>query len=273
MGHFSRRDFLRTLGIGAGSLTISRLLAACNLSQPVRPALPASAATLSVPAAPPGTSLPAGAADAIYTNGTVLTMDAGRTIAEAIAISGEKILSVGPASAVLQLSGPNSAIIDLRGRTLMPGFIDAHSHIIFSAPTKEDFLQLQQLALSGGVTTTTEMTVTPDLLDRLTAYEYRGCIRLLYNTYFGYNDVCGESPNSTWYRSHPPRQDISAHIRNQGVKVFSDGGACNAPAVSFEYPGGYGHGDLYYTQDEMNQIVAQIHADGYQVAVHALGDR
>ncbi len=45
------------------------------------------------------------------------------------------------------------------------------------------------------------------------------------------------------------------------------------PAVSFEYAGGYGNGDLYMTQDEMNRVVAQIHADGYQVAVHALGDR
>ncbi|MEK6256854.1 MAG: amidohydrolase family protein, partial [Chloroflexota bacterium] len=62
-------------------------------------------------------------------------------------------------------------------------------------------------------------------------------------------------------------------LRIGGVKVFADGGVCGLPAVSFEYPGGQGKGDLWFTQDEMNQIVASIHAAGYQVAIHAQGDR
>ncbi len=57
------------------------------------------------------------------------------------------------------------------------------------------------------------------------------------------------------------------------MKIFADGGSCNVPAVSFEYPGGYGQGDLYFTQEQMTQAVARAQADGYQVAVHALGDR
>lgn len=274
MKRFARRDFLRVLGWAGGALGMERVLAACNL--PLTPE--ASSPTGGPPEAPsvasgaPGV-VASGEADVIYTNGTVLTMDQNSSIAQAIALQGEKILAVGTSQDVDRERGGHTSVIDLAGRTLLPGFIDCHSHIIFSAPTKEEFLEIQRLALSGGITTTTEMTVTPDLLDRMMAYEYRGYIRLRYNTYFAYNNVCGDSFDPGLYRAHAPRQDISAHIRNQGVKVFSDGGACNVPAVSFEYPGGYGQGDLYHTQDEMNHIVAQIQADGYQVAVHALGDR
>jgi predicted amidohydrolase YtcJ len=174
---------------------------------------------------------------------------------------------------VLRHGDGNTQMISLQGHTLIPGFVDTHSHIIFASQTKEEFLQLQQVALSSGITTTTEMSVTPELLERLQAYEYRSIIRLRYNTYLLYNTNCGEGFDPSWYRSHAARQDISGRVRNQGVKIFADGGSCNVPAVSFEYPGGYGQGDLYYTQEQMNAIIAQADADGYQVAVHALGDR
>jgi predicted amidohydrolase YtcJ len=62
-------------------------------------------------------------------------------------------------------------------------------------------------------------------------------------------------------------------LRIGGVKVFSDGGSCGGPAVSFEYPNDGGQGDLFFTQEEMDRIVATVHADGYQLAIHALGDR
>lgn len=265
---FSRRDFLRALGIAGGSAILSRLLAACNL--PVGAG--GRVGPTSAPSAAPA-QLPGGSADVIYTNGAVLTMNPGSEVAEAVAIQGDRILAVGSRSDVESQRGSRTALINLQGRALMPGFIDCHSHIIFSSPAKEDFLQLQDLAISGGITSTTEMTVTPELWDRLLAYDYRGYIRLRYHTYLGFNDACGDPFDPGWYRAHPPRTDVSDHIRNQGVKVFADGGACNVPAVTFEYPGGYGHGDLYMTQDQMNQVIARIDADGYQVAVHALGDR
>jgi predicted amidohydrolase YtcJ len=265
MKPFSRRDFLRVAGLGGASVLLDRFLTACNLKSPA-PAAGTSAVGGQDAAL-------GGAAEVIYTGGHILTMDDGQPTVEALAIAGGKILAVGSNDEVMPERGSDSVVVDLDGRTLMPGFVDSHSHIINSAPTKEEFLQLQHLALSGGITTTTEMTVTPELMDRLLAYDYRGYIRLRYNTYLGFNDSCGEPFDPEWYKSRPQGKDISAHIRNQGVKIFSDGGACNVPAVTFEYPGGYGHGDLYMTQEEMNRVVAQAQAAGYQVAVHALGDR
>jgi len=268
MKPFSRRDFLRALGLAGGSAFLSRLLAACNL--PLGAAAPTAAET---PASSGPLLLPAGTADVIYTNGPVLTMNSGNEVAEAIAIRGGQVLAVGRKADVEAERGTQTTVIDLQGHAIMPGFIDCHSHIIFNSPTKEDFLPLQSLAISGGITSTTEMTVTPELWDRLLAFDYRGYIRLRYNTYLGFNDPCGDPFDPDWYKAHPPRTDISDHIRNQGVKIFADGGSCHVPAVSFEYPGGYGQGDLYMSQDQMNQVVARIHADGYQVGVHALGDR
>jgi predicted amidohydrolase YtcJ len=63
--------------------------------------------------------------DFVFYNGQVLTADADRdfTIAEAVAVRGNKILSVGNNQQIRRLAGPNTRTIDLKGRSLTPGFI------------------------------------------------------------------------------------------------------------------------------------------------------
>src|SRR5512143_1790793 len=129
MRRFSRRDFLRALGLTGGSALLSKLLAACNLPLKSAAPSPGQAPATGIPG-----QLPSGKADVIYTNGTVLTMDQNSSVAQAIALQGEKILAVGSNQDVDQERGAGTAVIDLEGRTLLPGFIDCHSHIIFSAP-------------------------------------------------------------------------------------------------------------------------------------------
>jgi hypothetical protein len=58
-----------------------------------------------------------------------------------------------------------------------------------------------------------------------------------------------------------------------GVKIFTDGGACGKVALSFELEPGWGTGDLWYSQEELNEMVESVHAAGHQAAVHAIGDR
>lgn len=214
-----------------------------------------------------------GEADIIFTNGTILTMDKANPIVEGIAIKGNKILAVGTNEEVFKQRGNNTLLVSLGGRTLMPGFVDTHSHIIYSSHNNGDFSKFQEMAIRGGITTETEMTVTPELMNQMLGYENAGLIRLRYNTYLAYNNACGEPFDRNWYKTYAQGENVSAHIRNQGVKVFSDGGACNVPAVTFEYPGGYGQGDLYMTPDQLTATVREIQATGHQVAVHALGDR
>lgn len=64
-----------------------------------------------------------------FTGGLILTMDDGQSRAEVIVIAGGRIADVGDKS--LLASYPDAEVIDLRGRTLLPAFIDAHNHLSF----------------------------------------------------------------------------------------------------------------------------------------------
>jgi predicted amidohydrolase YtcJ len=68
-------------------------------------------------------------ADRIWTGGTVLTMNDAAMRAEAVAERGGRIVAVGSRTDVLKLQGPGTKLIDLGGRTLLPGFVDAHGHV------------------------------------------------------------------------------------------------------------------------------------------------
>jgi predicted amidohydrolase YtcJ len=74
------------------------------------------------------------AADVIFRGGTIIPMAAaGPKRAEALAVRGGKIAAVGSASELAGLQGANTQVIDLGGRTLLPGLIDPHQHSCFVA--------------------------------------------------------------------------------------------------------------------------------------------
>jgi predicted amidohydrolase YtcJ len=67
-------------------------------------------------------------ADVILHNGRVITVDANDSIAQAVALGGGKILAVGDDAAVLKLRGPQTEVVDLAGKCVLPGLIDSHVH-------------------------------------------------------------------------------------------------------------------------------------------------
>ena len=67
-------------------------------------------------------------ADLVLTNGTVITVDARDTIAEAVAVTDGRIAFAGKSSDAKKYIGERTQVIDLRGRTATPGLIDAHCH-------------------------------------------------------------------------------------------------------------------------------------------------
>lgn len=69
------------------------------------------------------------AADAIYTNGVIRTMEAPDDVAQAVAIRQGRIVAVGATHAVLAHRGSGTRVVDLQGKTMLPGFIDAHGHL------------------------------------------------------------------------------------------------------------------------------------------------
>ena len=70
------------------------------------------------------------AADAIYYGGDILTMAGDEPeYVQAIATQGEKIIFVGDKNQALEHKFGKTKLIDLQGKTLMPGFVDGHSHV------------------------------------------------------------------------------------------------------------------------------------------------
>ena len=71
----------------------------------------------------------------VFYNGEVLTMDAVNTVAQAISVRDGRIESVGANAVVSKLITEDTEVIDLAGRTLIPGFVDAHGHFPGSGQT------------------------------------------------------------------------------------------------------------------------------------------
>src|SRR5213592_4929592 len=72
-------------------------------------------------------------ADTVLLNGKVLTVDPQFSIQEAIAIRDGRISAVGKTADVRKLAGPRTRVIDLQGRTVIPGLIVSHLHGIRAA--------------------------------------------------------------------------------------------------------------------------------------------
>ncbi len=83
-------------------------------------------------------------ADVVFTNGQILTLDDADTIASTLVVSGEKIVAIGDAALAGQYAA--AQVIDLQGRTLMPGFVDSHTHIYGRPPHYIDLTEVSSVA-------------------------------------------------------------------------------------------------------------------------------
>ncbi len=86
--------------------------------------MPAQAQSPSLPASPLVRP-----ADLVLTNGKIITVDRGFTIAQAIAIAGDRIVAVGPDAAMAAHTAPGTRVVDLKGKAVMPGLVDGHAHM------------------------------------------------------------------------------------------------------------------------------------------------
>ena len=73
---------------------------------------------------------PALAPDLIIFNATVHTMDQAQPTVEAVAVAGPRILALGPSKELRALAGPGTRLVDAGGKTVLPGFNDAHVHFL-----------------------------------------------------------------------------------------------------------------------------------------------
>lgn len=88
--------------------------------------------------------------DTIFRNGKILTVDAKNSTAQAVGIFGNKFSSVGANDAVMATAGPETKVIDLQGKTVIPGIVDSHNHI-YSAGTLMEGIMLFGIDTIDGV--------------------------------------------------------------------------------------------------------------------------
>jgi predicted amidohydrolase YtcJ len=114
MAKYTRVEFLGFGAALAGAFTLGRLPGGRNIVAPLA-AQPAAGATLTEP-------------DLVVINARVLTSDAAAPRAEALAVKHGRFMAVGSSSDVRNLASSRTTIVDAERMTVVPGFIDAHSH-------------------------------------------------------------------------------------------------------------------------------------------------
>jgi len=88
-----------------------------------------------------------GSADFVFHNGPIYTVAGPALWADAVAVKGNTIVHVGDAAGAMAMAGPNTQVVDLKGRLLMPGFVEGHTHPFLGAfLTSGIDLQLPTLA-------------------------------------------------------------------------------------------------------------------------------
>lgn len=85
-------------------------------------------------------------ADLVVINGRILTMDDDTPRAEAIALKDGRIAALGPASEIAAWTGPQTQVIDAKGGSVLPGFIESHIHLFMGAA---ELVHLQLFGVRG----------------------------------------------------------------------------------------------------------------------------
>ncbi len=147
--------------------SIARWLAALAVAVATGPAN-VGQATAAPPraSAPPaaGSAAPAVVADTLLLGGKVLTGDAPYVVHEAIAVRDGKVLATGRSAALRALAGPQTRVVDLQGRTVIPGLVDSHMHAVRAAlsfATEVNWIGAQSLDEALGRLRDAARTVPP----------------------------------------------------------------------------------------------------------------
>ena len=178
----------------------------------------------------------------VYRNGTILTMDSGGSQAQALAVRGETILAVGSDAEIMALADPHTVVTDLRGRTMLPGFIDGHSHFVSAGLMAATQLDLSSPPV-GGVKNIAEIK---GLIRAKAAETPKGEWILG----FGYDDTGLED------KRHPLASDIDEVAPEHPVLLRHVSGhlsACNGLALA----------KANYTKDTPDPVGGVIRRDEY----------
>ncbi len=203
----------------------------------------------------------------IVTNARVWTGVARRRWAGAVAVAGERIAAVGSSAEIMKLAGAATRVIDARGAMVLPGFIDAHMHLIPSA------LRLSSVQLRGA-TSPEEMILR---LQRFAATVPSG--HWITGGDWDHYRWGGELPTRGWIDAVTPEHPvfISRHdghmglanslaLREAGVNDSTD-----APAGGVIVRGGDGSPTGVLKDEAMRLVLDRVPAPSVDVLVAAVG--
>jgi predicted amidohydrolase YtcJ len=157
----------------------------------------------------PAQAQQASPADRIWSGGPVLTMNDAAMRAEAVAERGGRIVAVGSTADVMRLRGPQTQMIDLAGRCLLPGFVDPHGHILIGGIQA---LSANLLAPPDGLVT--DIPSLQRILREWIAANAEAVRRLNLIIAFGYDNAQLKELR------HPTRDDIDAVSRDVPIMLI-----------------------------------------------------
>lgn len=152
-------------------------------------------------------------ADTIYSGGPILTINDAQPSAEAVAVKDGRILAVGDLAAVSAHQGSETASFDLKGRAMLPGFVDSHGHVVMGG--------LQALSANMLSPPDGEVRDIASLQDVLRAWMAENAkivdqVNLVIG--FGYDDA------QLAELRHPTREDLDAVSRDVPIVIVHQSG-------------------------------------------------
>ncbi len=144
-------------------------------------------------------------ADRIFTNGKVITVDSLNTIAEAIAIKNGKILAIGTTKEINRYKNAKTEVVDLKGKVVVPGFIDGHSHFMSLQRSKIVDLSAPPVGIVKSIA---------DIVTELQKFKEKNKLKDGdWITGFGYDQ------DQLLEKRHPVKEDLDAAFPNNPVVI------------------------------------------------------
>ena len=227
---------------------------------------------------------PTAARKTIFYNAQIITMERDKVVNGAIFINGDTIESLGTNKAILAQKDLNTHVVNVGGLTIVPGFIDPHTHLLNDAEWNGYSLDgVQWLALTNGVTGIGNIGDLPDQIENYIEYGNDGNMRLRSYHYLCYTDHCGNKCGN-WYEKYLPKVEYASNVWVNGIKLFVERSVCPTilPAFSEELLSeftvlgkedwGKGERALFFEASDLADVISSADVNGYQVAIHAIGD-
>ena len=234
--------------------------------------------------------------DILFINAKVITVDEKDSIKEAVGILDNRIIFVGTTEKAMMYRGKDTKLIDVRGKAIVPGFIDSHIPFVLyglfdnGITSADQFKQFTDEELLNGIKNANSIMVKYGITSVHDSGSYGMKAMSLLQKACEENvidvrvrpmvfDLNGKESGKE-YINHFLSTGIHSNMGNDKfqlgpIKIITDGSA-SAPSSATMKP--YSHnkhlnGLEIWQQDEVDELVMNVHKLGYQMTAHAVGDK